>query len=96
MKMIRNVFTLILECLVTIEVLICIGELPTLFANLGFHFKDFFHSVADFTVRFFTFQPFTYNVVGTTVPLFPIILQKYLYSMEILVLGVLTATGIAF
>jgi peptide/nickel transport system permease protein len=47
-------------------------------------------------VRFFTFQPFTYNVVGTTVPLFPIILQKYLYSMEILVLGVLTATTIAF
>lgn len=96
MKMIRKILTLILECLVTIEVLICIGELPTLFANLGLHFKYFFHSVADFTVRFFTFQPFTYNVAGTTVPLFPIILQKYLYSMEILVLGVLTATTIAF
>lgn len=96
MKVIRKVFSLILECLVTIEVLICIGELPTLFANLGFHLKDFFHSVTDFTVRFFTFQPFTYNLKGTTVPLFPTILHKYIYSMEVLVLGILTATAIAF
>jgi peptide/nickel transport system permease protein len=96
MKMIMKILILILECLVTIEVLICIGHLPTLFSNLGFQLKDFFHSVTDFNVRFFTFQPFTYNVVGTTVPLFPTILQKYLYSMEILVLGVLTATTIAF
>lgn len=96
MKVIKNSLLFILECLVTIEVLICIGELPILFANLGFHLKDFVHSVTDFSVRFFTFQPFTYHVGSISVPLFPTILQKYFYSIEVLALGILTASAIAF
>jgi peptide/nickel transport system permease protein len=96
MKVIKNGFTLILECLVTIEVLICIGEFPTLFTNLGFHLKDYLHAVINFTVRFFTFQQFTYHIGLTKVPLFPVILGKYIDSMKIFVLGIMTASIIAF
>lgn len=88
-----KVGTLILQCVIAIEVLILIGVLPILFHNLTFNPTEYFQGVIEFNKRLIEFTPLT---IDGTNPIFPTIFDKYKESMKILGLGILAAVSIAF
>ncbi|MDQ0198708.1 ABC transporter permease subunit [Neobacillus ginsengisoli] len=93
MIVIRRTFSLILQCMIAIEILIFIGVFPVLFANLSFNLKQYLQTVYQVSVRLFTFKLFTLN---GHISLFPSIFARYLDSMRILGLGIIVASIIAF
>jgi peptide/nickel transport system permease protein len=88
-----KVGTLILQCIIAVEVLILIGVLPILFHNLTFNPTEYFQGVILFNKRLIEFTPLT---IDGTNPIFPTIFDKYKESMKILGLGILAAVSIAF
>jgi peptide/nickel transport system permease protein len=88
-----KVGTLILQCIIAVEVLILIGVLPILFHNLTFNPTEYFQGVIEFNKRLIEFTPLT---IDGTNPIFPTIFDKYKESMKILGLGILAAVSIAF
>lgn len=96
MKAVRflgRMITLILQCIIAIEVLILIGVFPILFHNLTFNPSEYFQAIIEFNKRLVEFTPLT---IDGTNPIFPTIFDKYLESMKILGLGILAASTIAF
>jgi len=96
MNVVKKGVILLLECLAAIEVLICVGEIPILFENLGFHLSNYFHSVSQYTAKFFTLQAFSVPIGTAKVSIFSILFERYIDSMEILGLGIIVAGIIAF
>ncbi|MCM3768689.1 ABC transporter permease subunit [Neobacillus niacini] len=96
MKAVRflgKMITLILQCVIAVEVLILIGVFPILFKNLTFNPSEYFQAIIEFNKRLVEFTPLT---IDGTNPIFPTIFDKYIESMKILGLGILAACSIAF
>jgi peptide/nickel transport system permease protein len=91
---VKKTVSLILQCILAVEVLILIAVFPVLFENLSFNLFKYLHSIYELNVKVFTLGHF-FTVDGQS-SLFPVILHKYMDSMKILGLGVLAAFFIAF
>lgn len=88
MTAIKKIVSILLQCMMAIEVLILVGCLPVLFQNLSFNGENYLSAIFHETIRIFTLDHLTYE---GKVSLFPFIFYKYLDSMRILGLGVLLA-----
>lgn len=86
--------SLILQCMIAIEVLILFTLLPVLFHNLSFNLLDYCQSVYQLTIRVFTFDTFTTFDGKSTI--FPFIIYRYFDSMRLVVLGFITASLFSF
>lgn len=87
LKVGKSILSLGFQCILTIQVLILIGASPALFHNLTLNIDTYLFTVFDLTIRIFTLNNLTIN--GE--PLFPIVVNRYMYSMRILGLGILVA-----
>jgi peptide/nickel transport system permease protein len=93
-RFLKKFVTLILQCIIAVEVLILIAVFPVLFKNLSFNLPKYLHAIYELNVKVFTFGDFL--TVDNHNSLFPVIFYKYIDTMKILGLGVLIACFIAF
>ena len=89
----RKFFSLFAQLLLGIVVLILIGTLPVLFKDFSFHFLEYIHTAYHVAIRFITFDHLTLDGKNALVPF---IFDRYLYSMQILGLGIILAYSISF
>ncbi|WHY75510.1 ABC transporter permease subunit [Neobacillus sp. WH10] len=94
MNVVKKLGSLLLQCIIGVEVLILIAAFPVLFANLTIHLKEYFHAIMELNVKVFTLGDF-FTADGAN-SLFPFIFDRYFESMKILGLGIVTACLIAF
>ncbi|WP_423798700.1 ABC transporter permease subunit [Neobacillus sp. SAB-20_R2A] len=89
----KKVVILVLQCILAVEVLICIGALPVLLKDLSFHFSEYFIAIKAMNLGLISYDQLTLDGKN---PLFPVIFDRYIESMKILGLSILTACFIAF
>ncbi|WML40019.1 ABC transporter permease subunit [Neobacillus sp. OS1-2] len=94
MKIVKKIGSLILQCFIGVEVLILIAAFPVLFANISFHFTEYFHAIYELNSKVFTLGDFLTGDGKSS--LFPFIIESYFESMKILGLGIVAAFFTAF